>query len=231
MLTAADRRQNFDRFYQDHIRKLLAVRGAERYLAKGNYNIARLAYLLDLFPDARFLVPLRDPQAHIASLMKQHRLFMQANEQDPRVGVQLGLAGHFEFGPGRRCVHFGDQESFEAIGACWREGREVEGWARYWGATYRHLAAQMAGNDALREAVRVFRYEDLCTHSETVIDALLDHCGLDPAPFAGTRAEYAAKLSLPDYYKADFNRSEQELIERYCREPLEQLGAFCPRAV
>jgi hypothetical protein len=31
----------FERFYRDHIRKLLAVRGGRRYVAKGNYNLTR----------------------------------------------------------------------------------------------------------------------------------------------------------------------------------------------
>jgi hypothetical protein len=225
------RNRHFDAYYRDHIRKLLAVRGAERYLAKGNYNIARLAYLHDLFPDARFLVPLRDPQAHIASLAKQHRLFLEASQQDPRVGLQLALAGHFEFGPRRRCVHFGDQAAVDAINACWRDGREVEGWARYWAATYRHLYAQLAASEPLAKAVRLFRYEDLCNHSEALIAQLLDHCGLSAGPFAATADEYAGKLSLPDYYAANFSAAEQQLIEDICMPVLAQLQGFCRPAV
>ena len=60
---------------RDHLKKILLVRGGQRYLSKGNYNLTRFAYLLKLFPDARFVVPVRDPRWHIASLMKQHRLF------------------------------------------------------------------------------------------------------------------------------------------------------------
>lgn len=58
----------FERFYRDHIRKLLRVRGGDRYLSKGNYNVTRLEYLLKLFPDARFVIPVREPTWHIASL-------------------------------------------------------------------------------------------------------------------------------------------------------------------
>jgi hypothetical protein len=59
----------FERFYGEHIRKLLAVRGGRRYVAKGNYNLTRIGYLAKLFPDARFVIPVRDPVWHVASLM------------------------------------------------------------------------------------------------------------------------------------------------------------------
>ena len=62
----------FASFYRNHLRKLLWLRGGARYLAKGNYNITRLEYLLQLFPDARFVIPVREPVSHIASLRRQH---------------------------------------------------------------------------------------------------------------------------------------------------------------
>ena len=61
VLDAATSNPAFERFYRDHLRKILLVRGGTRYLGKGNYNLTRLAYLLKLFPDARFVVPVRDP--------------------------------------------------------------------------------------------------------------------------------------------------------------------------
>src|SRR5690606_10191757 len=45
----------FERFYREHLQKLLLLRGAPRYLSKANYNVTRLPYLLKLFPDARFI--------------------------------------------------------------------------------------------------------------------------------------------------------------------------------
>lgn len=217
----------FDAFYRDHIRKLLAVRGCSRYLAKGNYNIARLGYLLELFPDARFLVPLRDPAQHIASLAKQHRLFMAASRHDPRTPRQLAWSGHFEFGPRRNFVHFGDESAARSIRECWAGGREVEGWARYWAATYRHLFERLQAESELRTAVLLFRYEDLCRRSEPVIDAIFEHARLDTDRFGGLRAEYASRLSLPDYYDAGFSAAEAGLIRDHCSEVLQDLQAFC----
>ena len=216
VLDGSRRNPDFDAFYRDHIRKLLAVRGARRYLAKGNYNLARIRYLLALFPDARFLVPVRDPAPHIGSLMKQHALFLRSSAADPRIPLQLALSGHYEFGPGRRVVNYGDDRTVQAIHAAWADGREAEGWARYWAETYGHLLAQLDADPAVARAVLLFRYEDLCTDSETVIDRILAHAELDAAPFADVRARYAEKLSLPDYYRAEFDGAEWAAIERHC---------------
>ena len=69
----------FASFYRRHIQKLLLIRGGRHYLAKGNYNVARLGYIHELFPDARFVVPIRHPVGHIASLMRQHQVFSRGS--------------------------------------------------------------------------------------------------------------------------------------------------------
>src|SRR3546814_2623378 len=60
----------FEAFYRSHIRKLLLLRGGARYLAKGNYNILRLEYLLRLFPDARFVIRSEEHTSELQSLMR-----------------------------------------------------------------------------------------------------------------------------------------------------------------
>jgi len=231
VLGPENRDPEFDAFYRDHIRKLLAVRGANRYLAKGNYNVARISYLLSLFPDARFLIPVRDPVHHVASLMKQHELFRTASEQDPRVGRQLAMAGHFEFGPVRRAVLYEDPQAGEAIATAWREGREAEGWSLYWAATYRYLLDLLDTNPDAREACLLFRYEDLCADSLTVIDRILAHCALEGAAFGDIRSHYAGKLSLPDYYRPGFNEHELEQIEQNCATVRDRLYTLTAKPV
>lgn len=206
----------FEAFYRSHIRKLLAVRNRPRYLAKGNYNVGRFLYLLKLFPDARFLVPYRNPVNHIASLMKQHKLFLQAHEEDTRVTLQLALAGHFEFGAERLAVHFGDDERNRAITDAWSGGREAEGWALYWAETYRFLADQNESHAGFRRASLFISYEDLCCRPGETIDRIAAHCDLDPGTFAEVRRYYCDHLSLPQYYRPDFNSEEIAVIRRIC---------------
>ncbi|MGA9575466.1 MAG: sulfotransferase [Lysobacterales bacterium] len=227
VLDGRSRNEEFDGFYRQHILKLLAVRKAKRYLSKGNYNIARIRYILSLFPDAKFLIPVRDPLDHVASLMRQHALFSGAANDDPRVPLQLAMSGHFEFGPRRVAVNFGDPEATGPITDCWRQGHEIEGWARYWAEIYRYVIGEFEAFPEVRKACLLFRYEDLCAHSASVIDAILAHCELPQKGFEPAREEYISRLTAPDYYTADFTAHERGLIAGHCGAVNEKLSKFC----
>jgi len=226
-LDGTTRNSEFDVFYREHILKLLAVRQSKRYLAKGNYNVSRIRYLLSLFPDAKFLIPVRDPVHHVASLAKQQALFILASQEDMRVPLQLALSGHFEFGPDRTHVNFGDSQASQAISDAWTQGREVEGWARYWAVTYQHILDQLQEFPQVREACLLFRYEDFCAHSATVIDSIVEHCKLPPEGFEPIRSEYIERLTLPDYYQPDFSPDELQQIAHHCDPVNESLAKFC----
>lgn len=221
------RNDDFDRFYTQHILKLLAVRRAVRYLSKANYALSRIRYVLELFPDAKFLIPVRNPVQQIASLARQHARFSGASRADPRIPVQLALSGHFEFGPQRTPVNYGDRQETQAILGCWAQGREAEGWARYWAASYRHLLDQLEGFPELRAACLLFRYEDLCAHPAASIDAVLAFCDLPASGFESVRADYIDRLSLPDYYRVEFSPEELRQIARHCEPVNEKLSKFC----
>ena len=223
------RNQPFDIFYGQHILKLLAVRNAKRYLAKGNYNISRIRYILSLYPDAKFLIPVRDPVNHVASLMRQQSLFSRASQADSRVPVQLAMSGHYEFGPGRIPVNFGEPKATQAIIDDWRQGLETQGWARYWAQTYQHVHDQLQAFPEVQKACLLFRYEDLCNHSESLIDAILAHCELPKAGFETTRTEYTARLSLPDYYPLDVSGDDLRLIAHHCDPVNDKLSKFCQK--
>ena len=205
----------FERFYKEHVRKILLVRGGRpgqartRYLAKGNYNLTRLEYLLKLLPDARFVVPVRGPRWHVASLIKQHRLFSAEEERDPRILAHMNRAGHMEFGHGRRAIDLGDGRA-AAIEALWRDGQEVRGWARYWAMLMGFLADRLAASPALAAATRIVPYEDLCREPRAELAALARHVGLD---FTPARLDaMAARLSLPTYYEPGFSTAEEAVI-------------------
>lgn len=276
VLDGQSRNVKFDRFYQQHILKLLAVRDsnhylANRYLAKGNYNIARIRYILELFPDARFLIPVRDPVHHIASLMRQNERFTLASRGDPRIPRQMAMAGHFEFGPRRIPINFQGnfQGSFQgnfqsdfqgdfqgdltgnfsanskssvlegapdsldephhtqAIIDCWQQGREVEGWARYWAGSYQHIVGQLEAFPEVRKACLLFRYEDLCADSAGLIDHILAHCELPENGFEAIRTDYIKRLAPPDYYPMDFSPAQLSQIAQFCDPVNEKLSKFC----
>jgi hypothetical protein len=210
VLDADTGNEAFERFYRDHIRKLLLVRAGDRYVAKGNYNVTRLDYLLKLFPDARFVVPVRDPVSHVYSLIRQQRNFLRGQQGNPRAVEYLRRIGHFEFGIDRRPIDTGDAESVRRVIALWQAGEEVEGWALYWRMMHELIVDRVMDNARLCEAVMVVRYEDLCARPEPVLAELLAHCRL--AEHEGAAASFAARVRAPDYYSRDLTERELEII-------------------
>lgn len=212
----------FEAFYRDHIRKLLLVRRGSRYLSKGNYNLTRLEYLLRMFPDARFVIPLRDPVWHIASLMKQHRLFCEGQRDNPRAVTHLQRAGHFEFGLDRRPINAGDTAEVERIAAAWASGAEVEGWARYWAHIHTYLADCLERNPELRQACRLVSYERLCGEPRETLRAVLEHCGLQGSDELLQGAQ--DRVRFPAYYRPEFTADDYEMIARHTHAVATRLG-------
>ncbi len=200
----------FETFYRDHLRKLLAARGRRRYVAKGNYNVTRLGYLKTIAPDARFIVPVRDPVWHIASLMKQHELFVSGQRGNEKARRHLARVGHFEFGLDRRAIDTGDEAAVADIARLWTEGEEVRGWARYWALVHNHLADVLEADGDLREATRVVRYETLCGEPRETIASVLAHCGLEAED--GWLDAAAAPIRFPGYYKPRFDEAALAMI-------------------
>lgn len=198
----------FENFYQDHLRKLLLTRGKTRYVAKGNYNLTRLAYLHKILPDARFVVVVRNPRDHVASLIKQHRLFCAGETAYPRALAHMQRVGHFEFGLDRRPINVGDGVAEEVV-ELWQRGDEVRGTSRYWASLYGWIAHQLEQQPGLAEAVKILRYEDLCADPEATVCDLLDHCRLPPSTAV---QQFTAQIAAPEYYCPDFSESDEGVI-------------------
>lgn len=221
-LDAGVSQPDFERFYRDHLRKLLWLRHGERYIAKGNYNSTRFDYLLKLFPDARFILPIRAPVGHIASLMKQHRLLGEGERIHPRALAYMRRIGHFEFGLDRRPVNAGDDPTIAAILDCWQRGAEVEGWARYWSHIYGFVADRLDANEGLLNATRVVRFEDLCEAPRATLAAMFAHCELEQSQDVIRQA--ATAIRYPGYYEPTFRAADLDLIERFTRATAARFG-------
>ena len=222
VFSSATRHPEFEAFYRDHIRKLVRVRGGRRYLSKDNYNVSRLEYLLELFPDARFVIPVRDPVWHIASLMKQHALFCTGEERHPEALRPLQRVGPCAAGRDRRPIPVRPAARLAGITDAWAQGDEVEGWARYWAYIYGHLADRLAANPALKDASLVVRFEELCRSPHEMLERTLAHCRLDTTP--AWLEQKSAAIHFPSYYKPRFAPAELETIDRHVADTAARFG-------
>ncbi len=210
VLAAQDSHPAFETFYKQHLRKLLLAEGATRYAAKANYHVARLGYLLRLFPDARFLVPVRAPATHVASLLRQHRWFSRGQRKHPRALAYMRRSGHFEFGLDRRPINLGDGARVRRIREAWAAGEEVRGLAMYWDMVHGHLADLLASNPALRQAALVVRFESLCAEPRETLRAVFEHCAL---PDAGNIIEHhVPRIAAPSYYDSGLSAEDLAII-------------------
>ncbi len=204
----------FLKYYTNHIKKHLLVKSKNRYLSKANYNVNRISEILKIFPDAKFIVPIRHPVNHIASLMKQHKIYLDAGNKDKKINKQLSASGHFEFGAIRKVIEFGSPEDSQKVLNYWSNVEEIKGWSIYWNYLYKSLIEQVESSIEVKNAVLFIKYEDLCIDSDTTIDNILNHCQLDNSNFNEIKAKYSSRLSLPKYYQPDFNSSQiNEIIQ------------------
>jgi hypothetical protein len=200
----------FDGYYTDHIRKLMHAARRTRYMAKGNYNLTRIGYLRALFPDARFVVPVRRAESHIASLMKQHYLFTALERRDPRVLHYMNRVGHFEFGLNRTPVNGGDVAATKAVLDAWATGDELRGWALYWNAMHRFIHDYKSDPH-----VHIVLYDDLCVEPERHLRRMMEFCGTD---WTAEVENLSATIRPPSYYTADFSTAERGLIKSITAE-------------
>ncbi|RNF33238.1 sulfotransferase family protein [Paracoccus methylarcula] len=136
-----DRNAEFEAFLSRHMRKIVAGKpGAFRYVSKNNANIARLPLLTAAFPDARLVIPVRDPAAQVVSLMRQHERFADLHARDRFARQYMEGIGHYEFGAALRPIAFpGAPESAAGAGTS-------DYWLRYWNAAYAHVLEHAPGD-------------------------------------------------------------------------------------
>ena len=215
----------FESFYINHLKKLLINRKATRYLAKNNYNVARMEYLQKLFPDVKFIIIIRNPFDHIASLAKQDVILKELEYNDPRLLQWTKIIGHREFGTAKVCIGFNDLHVIQKIRTLWGDKKTyLEGWGVYWAETYSYIHEKIQTNPKLAKASLIIRYEDLCEHSEATIDRIIDHIEVDPKKFDKIKKQYSKRLTEPTYYLSKFTAKEQEKIIQITGEIAEKFG-------
>lgn len=183
------------------VRKLAAEQSGEnetrRYLSKNNANIGRLDAIRSVFPDAAIFVCLREPQAHVRSLMTQHQRFLGMHDDDPFARDYMQWIGHYDFGANFRPIDFAGR-GLSAAGAS-----SVDFWLSYWIDAYR-FAERRAG-----AGVSFVCYENLFSNPAGALTAIAGAAGLmDAAAFAAN----ASTIRQPTTAADGLGAADQNLL-------------------
>jgi hypothetical protein len=136
-----DQQKQAEIFLQQHMAQIVHARrhlqhhGEEPlfYCSKNNSHIARLPFLRHRFPRCHIVIPIRRPECHAASLLRQHKNFLKRQEQDPFIRRYMRDIGHFEFGLEHRPFFFPgfDPDAYPPTTANY--------WLSYWIHAFRYV--------------------------------------------------------------------------------------------
>ncbi|MHA1199871.1 MAG: sulfotransferase family protein [Candidatus Heimdallarchaeaceae archaeon] len=215
----------FEKFYSESIKKLMISQKSTRYVTKNNYNITRMEYLQKLYPNAKFVLIVRNPINHIASYIKQEKIFLDMEVTNKKIRDWITIVGHVEFGSEKVFINLNSKEKVVKIRAM-LENQEtyVRGYAFYWNSIYSYVNELLKKNKEIAKQTLVVRYEDLTDNSEETIDKIVDHLELDKEKAAEMRAHYIEKLHQPTYYKPSFSDEELDTIKEETYETAKLYG-------
>lgn len=79
------KRRRLMSFYKECVRRQLALTGRRTHLSKNPTFCGRVEALIEIFPDAKFIVPMRNPYETIPSLLKMLQTTWQLQGRDERL--------------------------------------------------------------------------------------------------------------------------------------------------
>lgn len=168
--SAGDGSEEARAFFVTHMQKIIALRdrAGGRYLSKNNGNVARLDLLPVMFPDCSIIVPVRQPLDHAASLLRQHRNFLEQHAQDAFAKRYMADIGHFEFGELHRPIAFPKPADLNAN----PDPLTLDYWLGYWIAAFEHVLAR-------RERLLIVSHEATCRDPGGALKTLCDAIGVE----------------------------------------------------
>lgn len=194
----------FAKIFHEHMKKIIALRqpsrlAESRYLSKNNGNIARLATLRTMFPDACIIIPLRHPLEHAISLWRQHRRFSRQHAVDTFARKYMADIGHYEFGALHRPIRFeGLEEMIKELSP-----ESIDYWLAYWVAAFGYMATQ--------PSIDFISYESLCTASVEGLTRLCEH--LDVKADDTTISRAASIFHAPPPSRSHDHPMQQNLMD------------------
>ena len=139
--------------YIVYIKLVLARYGLSRYLSKSNQNFIRIQRIISILPEAKIVIPFRDPLDQSISLYRQHQRFKKLQVEEEFNRTYMEMIGHREFGIGYVPVFKNNLQ--------YREPDTLEHWLEQWYLAYSY-ASSLASNN---QNVKLLNYEMLCENS------------------------------------------------------------------
>jgi hypothetical protein len=201
---AGDIKDEASAFFFEHMKKIIALRRPDRrndgrYLSKNNCNIARLDLIGRMFPEAKILIPVRQPLEQAASLLRQHRNFIEMHKNEPFIRHYMADLGHYEFGELHRPITFSGIEKLLSD----RNSLKTDYWLAYWITAFEHVFAR-------RDKVTLISYEATCANGR---QALGDICAKLEIPDEGMLDTLASIFRAPPSPNIDRTKFDHKLLD------------------
>lgn len=197
-----------ERDFKDYVALLLRAHPGQRYLSKNNNNVLRLRSLARCFPNAVVLIAFREPLQQAYSLMRQHRLFLERQADEPFARDYMTWLVHHEFGQDHRPFVFDEAQ----VTAMRRFDPETHlgYWLQSWINTYSFVAATASENCIF------LSYERLCDDAHPLWPSLCSRLNLDTQPprVALRRSSQTVDADVPEALAREAGALYETLRER-----------------
>ncbi len=154
--------------YELFIKNCLIKYKSDNYIAKNNNNFLRIKSLLKRFPYAKFLVSIRNPLDHSASLFNQHKNFTKLQSEEKFTKSYMNYLVHHEFGLSHKPMIFNAkfQSDFNS--------NDVNYWLEQWINLYNFAKKN---NFKKNNNILFIFYEELCNNTNSVITRINNFIG------------------------------------------------------
>lgn len=191
----------------------------KRYLSKNNNHLLRIPSLLSHFPQAKILIPLREPLEHAESLRRQHIKWVERHQRDPFSLSYMNWLAHHEFGLGHKPFSFNglseDSETDHVIGST--DSNSLNYWLIRWLDAYAHVET-ILNQQQYRSQLLVVDYQALSSTPQKVLSNVFDFLGLsierEKLQYLAGRFKQAPKRASRDSVEPNLLIRAEELYDK-----------------
>ncbi len=151
----------FRKIFEYFMKKVIYSKSCSmRYISKNNANISRIPLITNAFPSSLFIIPFRNFDDHIGSILAQGDNFKRIDKMDRFYRRYIDYLAHFEFGPMFKPFLF----SQELVGR--NDISSVNFLATYWATVFEALLS-------IKTNVGFINYDLLCSKPRQSLESMM----------------------------------------------------------